>query len=683
MRLVQSTRVAASVTLLLFQCHALAQTSTQTSTPTSAATKLEEIVVTSSALRENSLEVAQPTVVLGGDELRRDMAASLGDTLSGELGVNSTYFGPSSSQPVIRGLGGYRVQVLQDGAAALDVSTLSQDHAVSVESVVARQLEVLKGPATLLYGSGAAGGLVNVVTTRIPSTQASAPFNGTVELRGDTASEERTGAVSIGGGAGAFAFHGDYFDRQTEDIDIPGFAQSQPLRALILDAGGEVGARNRVPNSAGDAKGGAVGASLVGELGFAGLSYNRYETVYGLPAEAAAFIDLTQNRLDLRGEWRVAGTWLDIVHASAAYSDYEHIEFEAADVPGTIFDQNAYELRTALDHHFGESWRGTLGAQFVDIDFVALGDEAFVPPSITRNRSVFAFEERALERWTLELGTRAEQQTIDPDPSTGLPNYDATVVNVSAGLIFKLTDERALAVNLTRTERHPQAAELYSNGPHLAVARFEIGDAGLDTETAYTVDVSLQFKAAGVRWTLNAFYNDYDDFIFLNPTGDRFAADDADEPLPVFQYLQDKARLYGYEAEIIVPLLPASANTLELRLSSDYVRGKLNAGGDLPLIPPLRVGAGLEYQRGSWQTSLEAIYNAEQQDVPVGELTSDNFTMLNLDVSYRLPFGGSNWLLFARGTNLLDAEARLATSPLRDIVPLAGRSLRVGARVEF
>jgi len=675
MRLAQCSRVAASAMLVMVQSNAFAQTSPS---------KVEEIVVTSTALRESSLEVAQPTNVLSGDELRRQIAASIGDTLSGELGVNSSYFGPSASQPVIRGLGGYRVQVLQDGSASLDVSSLSQDHAVSVESVVSKQLEVLKGPASLLYGSGASGGLVNVVTSRIPTERAPAPIGGALELRGDTASEERTGALTVDGGVGAFAFHADYFDRETDDIRIPGFAQSGALRNSIIDAGGDPDdARNRVRNSAGDAKGGAIGGSLVGEAGFAGLSFNRYETVYGLPAEEEAFIDLTQDRLDARGEWRTSGAWLDTVHASASYSDYTHTEFEAPGVPGTLFNQNAYELRTALDHHWGDDWRGTFGAQLVDIDFEALGDEAFVPPSITRNRSLFAFEERHFERWTVELGARAEQQTLDPDASAGLPDYDETAVNVSAGLVYKLADDRAVALNLTRTQRHPQAAELYANGPHLAVARVEIGDPTLDKETAYTLDVSLRSTGDGVRWTLNGFYNDYQDFIFLNPTGDFLAGEAEDDLLPVFEYLQDGAKLYGYEAEVVLPLLPAGTDVLDLRLSSDYVRGKLDDGGNLPLIPPLRVGAGLDYKRGSWQTSIEALYNAKQNDVRENELKTENFTMVNLDVSYRLTLAGNDWLLFARGTNLLDEEARVASSPLKDIIPLPGISFHLGARMEF
>jgi iron complex outermembrane recepter protein len=671
MRLAQGKRVAASAILVVIQCKAVAQ-----STPP----KLEEVIVTSSALRESSLEVAQPTTVLNGDELRRQIATSIGDTLSGELGVNSSYFGPSASQPVIRGLGGYRVQVLQDGTASLDVSSLSQDHAVSVESVVSRQIEVLKGPATLLYGSGAAGGLVNVVTNRIPTVPATS-IGGALELRADTSSQERTGALSIDGGAGVLAFHADYFDRGTEDVRIPGFARSRALRNALMED--TASARNRVPNSAGDSSGGALGGSLAGAAGFAGLSYNRYETVYGLPAEQEAFIDLTQDRIDARGEWRVAGEWLDTLQGSASYSDYSHTEFEAVSIPGTMFDQNAYELRVALDHHWGSDWQGIFGAQLIDIDFVARGDEAFVPPSVTRNRSLFAVEERSFERWTLELGTRVEQQTLDPAASAGLRDYDDTAVNLSAGLVYTLAMDRALAVNLTRTERHPQAAELYASGPHLAVARVEIGDPALDKETAYTLDVSLRSTGDGVRWTLNGFYNDYDDFIFLNPTGEFLAGEEEDEPLPVFQYLQGGAKLFGYEAEVVLPLLSENAASLELRLSSDYVRGKLDDGDDLPLLPPLRIGAGLDYKRGSWQSSLEALHNTEQDNVRANELPTASFTMLNLDVSYRLALAASNWLLFARGTNLLDEDARVASSPLKDIVPLSGISFHFGARMEF
>lgn len=646
--------------------------------------KVETVIVTSTALHENPLEVAQPTSVVAGDELRRQIAASIGETLAGELGVSSTYFGPSASRPVIRGLGGYRVQVLQDGAAALDVSSLSQDHAVSIESVVSQQIEVIKGPAALLYGSGAAGGLVNVVTNRIPTEATAAPISGAVELRGDSATGERTGALSLDGGTGSLALHADYFDRQTDDVRIPGFAQSDILRRQLLAEGEEPDdTHGRLRNSASESRGGALGASLVDDAGFGGVSWSRYESTYGIPAEEQAFIDMKQDRFDAKGEWRAAAAWLDTLHLSGAYSDYTHTEFEAPGVPGTVFNQNSYELRAAADHHWGNDWRGTIGAQYVDIDFEALGEEAFVPASITRASSVFAFEERHFDKWTLELGARAEHQTLKPAADTGLPDYDKTAFNLSTGLVFQLAEDRSLALNLTHTERHPQAAELYADGAHIAAGRVEIGSAGLKKEKALTADLSLRGTGDGVRWTVNAFYNDYSNYIYLDPTGEVEQGEEA-EALPIFEYLQAGARLYGYEAEVIFPLLAAdSGNSLELRLASDYVRGKLDGGNNLPQIPPLRFGAGLHYESGALHAGLEAMYNSKQNDVIHNELPTDGFMMLDADVSYRLPLGSKHLLLFARGSNLLDKDARLATSPLKDIAPLPGRSFHIGARAEF
>lgn len=390
---------------------------------------------------------------------------------------------------------------------------------------------------------------------------------------------------------------------------------------------------------------------------------------------------MQQDRFDARGDWNANGAWLDTLHLNGAYSDYTHTEFEAPGVPGTLFNQNSFELRAAADHHWSDDWRGTVGAQYVDIDFEAIGEEAFVPPSLTRTLSVFAFEERHFDPWTLELGARAENQTIEPANDSALPDYDETAFNASAGLVFKLAEDHALALNVTRTQRHPQAAELYANGAHIAAGRVETGDANLDMETAWTADVSLRSTGEAIRWTLNAFYNDYDTYIYLNPTGE-FEAGEA-ESLPIFDYLQAGAKLYGYEAEVIFPLLGDSDDTLDLRLASDYVRGKLNDGNNLPQIPPLRVGAGLHYETGAWHAGVEAFYNTKQDDVIENELPTDSYTMLNLDVSYRLPLGDSHLLIFARGSNLLDEEARLATSPLKDIAPLPGRSFHLGARAEF
>lgn len=639
--------------------------------------KTEEVIVTSTALRENPLEVAQPTQVVAGDELRRQVASSIGETLAKELGVSSTYFGPTASRPIIRGLGGNRVQMLQDGLESLDVSSLSPDHAVTLDSVVAQQVEIIKGPAALLYGSGAAGGLVNVVTNRIPMAAADEPISGAAELRGDTAADERTAAVNVDGGSGVFAFHLDYFDRETDDVEIADFAQSAVLRRALLQAGEEPdGIRGRLLNSASDTRGGAAGASLVGAAARGGLSWSTYETVYGIVGEEEAFIDMKQDRYDAKAEFDFAGP-VQTLHLSGSYNDYTHTEFEAPGEPGTIFEQDAYELRATADHTLGAGWRGTVGVQYVDVDFSALGEEAYVPRSSTKSTSVFAFEERHFERWTIELGARAEQQKIDPDRASELPAFDDTAISVSAGTVWKFAEDRAFAVNVTRTQRNPQAAELYADGPHVAEQRFIIGDPDLEQETAVTADVSLRRSGAGIQWTLSAYYNDYSDYIFERPTGD------IEDEFPVFVVSQGGARLHGFEAEVSFPLLQQAEQHLELRLASDYVRGELDSGGDLPQMPPLRFGAGLHYDLDEFHVGLEGYYYAKQDKTADNELPTESFTLVDADASYRLPVGSRSVLLFLRASNLLDEDARQHASALKDVAPLPGRSFHIGARAEF
>lgn len=618
--------------------------------------RLEEVIVTAGALRKSPLEVAQPTAILAGDDLRRQIAASIGETLSRELGVTSSYFGPTASRPVIRGLGGYRVQILDDGISSLDVSSLSQDHAVSLESVVSQQIEIIKGPAALLYGSGAAGGLVNIVSNRIPAETDQA-FSATGELRGDTATEERTWAASLGGGGRGAAWHLDAFDRDTDDVESFG--------------------SNRVENSWSETTGGAAGLSYAGDRGSAGAAWSRYESQYGIPSEEEAFIDMKQDRYDVKLQWNPESPAIDAIRLRGAYNDYTHTEFEAPAEPGTVFNQDAYEARLVVDHRAGTAWRGTVGLQYLDIDLEAIGDEAFVPASVTRATSLFTFQERTFGDWTLELGARAERQTIDPDAATGQPDFEDTAVSVSMGAVWKFRTDHALAVNVTRTERNPQATELYANGPHLAAQRFEIGNPGLDKEAAVTADVSLRRTGGAVEWILNAYYNDYTDYIFEAPTG---AIEDG---LPVFVYGQADATFRGFEAALTIPLFESEAGQLALQLSSDYVRGKLDGGGDLPQIPPLRFGVGLHYERDRWHGGLQAFYYDRQDKVAANELPTGSFTMLDADLSYRLPLAAGELFVFLRGTNLLDEEARQHASPLKEIAPLPGRSLQIGLRAEL
>jgi iron complex outermembrane receptor protein len=474
------------------------------------------------------------------------------------------------------------------------------------------------------------------------------------------------------------AWHVDYFDRETDDVQIPGFAQSRALRERLI-AAGEVPSdvSGRIDNSASDTQGGAAGAAYVGDRGFAGVAWSRFDTEYGIPGEEEAFIDMQQDRYDAKAQWNATDSFIDAIRFRSAYSDYTHTEFEAPGEPGTIFNQDAYDVRLVVDHHFGKHWNGTVGLQYVDVDFEAIGDEAFVPASATENIGIFGFEERQFGAWTLELGARAENQTVEPDSATGLPEFDETAISLSVGTVWKLAPEHALALNVTRTERNPQAVELYANGPHIAAQRFEVGDSNLEKETATTADLSLRRTGSGLEWIVSGFYNDYSDFIFANPTGL------IQDGLPVFNYVQDDASFWGFEAELTIPLFETDDSHFDLRIASDYVRGEIKDGSDLPQIPPLRFGAGLHYDRDRWHAGMQAFYYDEQDKIASNELPTDSFAMVDADVSYRMPLARSDLFVFLRGTNLLDEEARQHASPLKDIAPLPGRSLHVGLRAEF
>jgi iron complex outermembrane receptor protein len=640
-------------------------------------TPLQEVFVTAS-LGKNLLDVASPTTVLAGDDLMRQLNGSLGETLSRQLGVSSSYFGPAASRPVIRGLGGYRVQTLQDGLSTLDVGNLSDDHATTVDPALAEQLEVLKGPATLLYGSGASGGLINVVTDRIPSHAPQSGVDGIAELRGGTVADERAGVLSLNAGGQHFAVHADAFKSESKDIDIPSEPISARLRTQIEAEGGEVEAQeHRIKNAFTDTQGGSLGAAWLGANTTIGANVSRYESEYGLPTEEEAYIDMEQDRYQAKAEWRSESGWLRGVQLSGAYNDYTHTEFEEPGNPGTVFTQEAFDVRLAANRVHNDIWRGTFGVQVTRVDFVAEGEEAFVPPSVTESVGVFALEEFDVQQWTLSLGARYEQQSAEASSEDEpLPKFDDSAVSFAGGAVLKLSDIDTLSFSLTHSARHPQATELFAYGPHLAAQRFEIGDATLDTEKANTLDISLRRHADGFSWLVNVFYNDYSNFVFASPTGD------IEDDFPVVQYMQSAATLFGYEAELWAPLYSRNEQSLRLRLMSDYVRGEREGGEPLPQMPPLRFGVGLHFDQAAWHAAVEGIHHAEQDRLASNELATDSYLMLNADVSYRLEAAGE-WFLFLRGSNLLDNEARQHTSSLKDLVPLPGRSFTAGVRLTF
>lgn len=659
---------------------------------------IDNIIVTATPLSSTVQDLAQPASVLFGDELAKKSSTSIGETLSQEPGLSSSYFGPVSSRPVIRGQFGERVRVLVNGLDSLDASALSEDHQVTVDSLLADRIEIIRGPATLLYGSGAAGGLVNVVDTRFIETPLEKPFSGGIALGADSAVGNREIAARTHFGTASIAFNADYFYRSTDDIEIPGYAESQALRDLEEAEGGEEGegeeAYGSVENTGSETSGGALGVSFVGDRGFFGVSVTGFDSEYGIPGhhheeeplpgepeeeEEFVRIDLEQTRVDVKGEYELDGNILSGINFRAAVNDYGHTEFEGAEV-GTVYDVQGTDGRIELRQAKWGGLQGAIGLQYTRADFDAIGDEAFVPASDTKRTSLFLFEELALgDSWTLQGSARYEDQSISG--ATLTEPYDDSAVGASIGAIWRPIDDIRVSANLASTERHPTATELYADGPHVATQRYErgsvtLGNGILDKEQSTNIDLSLHGDTGPVEWTLTGFINSVDDYILLRAT-----AQEIDE-LPVYDFDQANVEFTGVEAEAVIEIWEQGDSHFHVRAFADLVNAEEDTtGANLPRIPPRRFGLGLHGGWDQFAAHIDATFAADQDDVAENELPTEGYTLLNASLSYT--FTESGLYLFLRGTNLLDEEIRQHTSPLKDLVPLPGRSMHAGLRYEF
>ena len=641
----------------------------------------EELTVTAVPLAD----FLQPTQVLSGDELVLKNAPTLGETLANELGVSSSYFGPAASRPIIRGLSGSRVTMLTDSASALDVSDVSPDHAVAIETLLADQVEVIRGPASLLYGSTAAGGIVNVVDSRIAKAPSEQAVGGAVEVRGDTAAEERAVVGRLDGGVGAFAWHLDGFTRETENIDIPGFATADPAERSPEEQSGTLA------NSYSETEGYAGGLSWVGNRGYLGASVSVYESTYGLPGPAeeeeggepepelfeGPFLDLEQVRTDVRGEYGFVGGPLESTRFVLGVNDYEHREIEPSGEVATTFDNEQYQLRLEAVHRPLAGLTGAFGIQLDDRDFSAVGEEAFVTLTETQAVGVFLLEEADFDWGQLQFGVRAED--LEHDNAT-LAKYSDTAWSFSAGAIVNAGLDSELIANLSLTQRNPNSEELYSDGAHIATRQFEIGllavpGGSATTEDAANIELGWRRVQGDILWDVSVYYYDFTDYIYQDLTGD------VDDGLPVAVYTQDDADFIGAEAAVTVPLWSRDKLDNNLRLFGDTVKAELSNGDKLPRIPPWRMGANFDFGLANWTAGLDVIYYARQDDI--SSFNTDAYTMVNASFLYKIPTRAADWQLFVRGTNLADEEARKSTSSIAAYAPLPGRSLHVGARLAF
>lgn len=658
-----------------------------------AALELDTVEVSASALGRSPREMAQPAEVLQGPDLMKRRGATLGETLDGLPGVHASDFGAGASRPVIRGLEGARVRVQSDGIETLDASTISPDHAVTIEPLLTERIEVLKGPATLLYGGGAIGGVVNVIDTKIPTAVPEKGYAGQLELRGNTVADEGAGAAGLTVGQDHFALRLEGAKRQANAYRIPG-AEGDPRS-------------DRQDGAYNDTDTGTLGASWIGDRGYLGLAYTQQRNRYGLLAhqhadchthgprdwhcashdehdhnddagddhdhdhEGVPYIDMEQKRWDLRGDLNDPLAGFELARLRVSHTNYEHREIEGGEA-ATTFNNDATEGRLELTHQPLFGWRGVLGGQVLNRDFEALGEEAYVPPTLTRNYGVFLLEEYRAGDWRYELGLRHEWQAIDARRE---PDSDHAGTSVSAGATWTFAPDYSLGFSLSRSQRLPTAEELYANGPHAATRTVELGNPDLDEETSYNADITLRKFVGRTQFSLSLYRNEVSDFIYAADTGHVVGGGYRE-----VEYRQQDAVLTGAEGDVRVQVTEAFAVTV----FGDHVRGKLKAGGDLPRIPADRLGVRLDQAfTPALDGQLEFYRVQRQDDLAAYETETGGYNMLGASLVYSGVLDETDYQVYLKGDNLLDAEARNHSSFIKDEVLLPGRNLTLGVRLSF
>lgn len=639
---------------------------------------LPSVAVTGNPLGVSTDELVVPISILNGRELSLKRESTLGDTLNGIPGVSATSFGPNSSRPVIRGLDAERVRIMQNGVGILDASSLSFDHAVTIDPLVIEQLEVVRGPAALLYGGSAVGGVVNAIDHRIPNEKLDG-ITGRAEgsVGGADSQNNLAGVVDVGNGK--IAIHADAYTRKTSDLDIPGYAVS--ARKNRAD-GTPRENRGKLVNSSANGDGGAVGASLTFDNGYAGVSYSGFRNNYGTVAEPTVRADMKSDRWDLASEFKELGNVIERIKLKLAYTDYQHQEIDNG-ITGTTFKNRGMEGAFEAGHASIGKVKGVLGFQFQNSNFEALGDEAFVPAVNTQSKAFYVYQELPLDVFEshplkLNFGGRLEHVAVDSqaDAKFGPAQNNSFNPNSYAlGGLYTFDPNWSLATNLSHNERAPSYFELYANGAHLATGQFEVGNSNFDKERSNGIDAQMRWKDGKSNFNFGAYYTRFSSFLGLLDTGNT----DTGSGLPIAQFSAFAATFKGLEAEGKFNLV----DNLDLTLRGDYVHATNRDNGDaLPRIAPLRLGTGLRYQKDSFGARIDVLHAFKQDRTAQNELTTDGYTNVSALVSYKLPTK-LNLELFAKANNLLNQEIREHASFLKDIAPQGERSVLIGLRGDF
>lgn len=670
----------------------------------------DPIIVTAPYVR--SLDILGNVSVLEGDELARDIRGQIGDTLTRQAGVSATSFAPGASRPVLRGFSGERVRVLTDGIGSIDVSNTSADHAVTIDPLTVERIEILRGPAVLLFGSQAIGGAVNLFDRRIPRKVPTDHAH--IDAIGGyaTAADDRNIGTSLDVALTPnIVAHVDGSWRKTGDARSGGFIFAPALRAELLDLAAEeaaeghadeaaelteqAGSRGKIPNTASETWTAAGGLSLINDGGQLGISVSYFDSNYGVPSrpgtehhheegeeageeeehgEAPVTIGLKQWRADVRGEVELGDGFFDKLRLRGGYADYEHTEFEGDEV-GTVFTNQGVEGRLELAQNDRGGWRGASGVQYSHRDFNAIGAEAFVPRNLTDQFALFTLQEWTLGSLGVEAAARYETTDVRA-PELGISRSFDTFSG-ALGANYDISDSAKIGLSVARAVRAPSAEELFSNGPHIATQAFEVGDVNLKREASWGAEASFKLKTDAFNLSLTGYSNWFDNFIYSEATGEE------EDELPVFQYFQRDARVWGFEAEASARLAQIGGFNIVGDVVADMTRAKIKGGDHVPRIPAMRVLGGLEAQGERIDARAEVEWTDDQTRIAPFETATKGFTLVNASISWRPLPDSKNLTLSLAANNIFDVEARRHASFTKDYVPLTGRDIRITARASF
>jgi iron complex outermembrane receptor protein len=651
---------------------------------------LGDVVVSASPLQNKANQEAAPISVLSGKKLDAERDSSLGETLSREVGVSSSYFGPNASRPIIRGLDGERLRMLNNGMGSNDASGASQDHAVTLDPMLYQRVEILRGPAALQYGGGAIGGVVNVLDGRIP-TEKGAGLQGNVSTRYGGAARERGNAVQVDASNARFGIHADAFDRQTRDLKIPNFVRSQARRDNSPLAEGEEEKRGTLLNSSSHTRGGALGATAFFDKGYLGASVSEYRSNYGTVAEENVRIGVQQSRTDVAGELKELG-WIERLRFKHSENDYRHTEYED-NSPGTYFKNRGRETRLDLQHApisdaaGKRTLRGSFGVSEQAFTFSALGEEAYLPTTKNRNQAVYVYEELGLGSVKLNAGVRREQNRVASQASDNA-NFGAAEtrqfnpLSSALGLTWTFVPGYAVAATYSHTERSPNYQELFANGPYVATNAWEIGNRNLGLERGKGWDLGLRKTQGAVTGSLTVFEQRFTNYIALIANGQQNTS--TDKTLDEYEFRVVGAKFQGAEAELRWRLVNRQPTSFDVEWRADTVKATNTATGEpLPRIAPSRHALGFVYRDAAYTGRLDIQRVAGQGRIASNELPTAGYTLVNLYAAYRVEVGKTEWNWFLKLNNLLNQDIRYHSSFLKETAPLGKRSVMGGVQIRF